>query len=201
MNDTVSSPSRLLKVTAVTARWLLGLLMGAWLVFALSVLVLHGWIVPRIGEYRGALEAQASRVIGVPVRIGSITAQSNGLFPTFELRDVVLQDAQQRDALRLSRVVASVSPRSLWKTNFEQLYIESPQLEVRLDAAGKLHVAGLDVSTDTTGETRAADWFFSQREFIIQGGTVRWTDERRHAEPVLLTNVEFVSRNSARRHA
>ncbi|QNK74562.1 TIGR02099 family protein [Variovorax sp. PAMC28562] len=201
MNDTVSSPSRLLKVTAVTARWLLGLLMGAWLVFALSVLVLHGWIVPRIGEYRGALEAQASRVIGVPVRIGSITAQSNGLFPTFELRDVVLQDAQQRDALRLSRVVASVSPRSLWKTNFEQLYIESPQLEVRLDAAGKLHVAGLDVSTDTTGETRAADWFFGQREFIIQGGTVRWTDERRHAEPVLLTNVEFVSRNSARRHA
>ncbi|MEB0111043.1 YhdP family protein [Variovorax sp. RTB1] len=201
MNDTVSSPSRLLKVTAVTARWLLGLLMGAWLVFALSVLVLHGWIVPRIGEYRGALEAQASRVIGVPVRIGSITAQSNGLFPTFELRDVVLQDAQQRDALRLSRVVASVSPRSLWKTNFEQLYIESPQLEVRLDAAGKLHVAGLDVSIDTTGETRAADWFFGQREFIIQGGTVRWTDERRRAEPVLLTNVEFVSRNSARRHA
>ena len=201
MNDTASSPSRLLKITAVTARWLLGLLMGAWLVFALSVFVLHGWIVPRIGEYRGALEAQASRVIGVPVRIGSITAQSNGLFPTFELRDVVLQDAQQRDALRLLRVVASVSPRSLLKFNFEQLYIESPQLEVRLDTAGKLHVAGLDVSTDTTGETRAADWFFSQREFIIQGGTVRWTDERRHADPLLLTDVQFVSRNSARRHA
>ena len=93
MNDTASSPSRLLKITAVTARWLLGLLIGAWLVFALSVFVLHGWIVPRIGDYRGALEAQASRVIGVPVRIGSITAQSKGLFPTFELRDVVLQDA------------------------------------------------------------------------------------------------------------
>ncbi len=201
MNDTASSPSRLLKITAVTARWLLGLLIGAWLVFALSVFVLHGWIVPRIGDYRGALEAQASRVIGVPVRIGSITAQSKGLFPTFELRDVVLQDAQQRDALRLSRVVASVSPRSIWKSNFEQLYIESPQLEVRLDTAGKLHVAGLDVSTDTSGETRAADWFFSQREFIIQGGTVRWTDERRRAEPLLLTDVQFVSRNSARRHA
>ncbi len=201
MNDTASSPSRLLKITAVTARWLLGLLMGAWLVFALSVFVLHVWIVPRIGQYRGALEAQATKVIGVPVRIGGITAQSNGLFPTFELRDVVLEDAQRRDALRLSRVVASVSPRSLWKSNFEQLYIESPQLEVRLDTEGKLHVAGLDVSTDTTGETRAADWFFGQREFIIQGGTVRWTDERHGAEPLLLTDVQFVSRNSARRHA
>jgi uncharacterized protein (TIGR02099 family) len=201
MNDTTSSPSRLLKITAVTARLLLGLLIGAWLLFALSVAVLHSWIVPRIGEYRGALEAQASRAIGVPVRIGSITAQSGSLFPTFELRDVVLQDAQQREALRLARVVASVSPRSAWRFNFEQIYIERPQLEVRLDTRGKLHVAGLDMSTDTSGEGRGADWFFAQREFVIQGGTVRWTDERRGAAPLLLTDVQFVARNGGRRHA
>ncbi|RYF35585.1 MAG: TIGR02099 family protein [Comamonadaceae bacterium] len=201
MNDTASSPSRLLKITAVTARWLLGLLIAAWLLFGLSVLVLHGWIVPRIGQYRGALETQASKAIGVPVRIGSITAQSGSLFPTFELRDVVLQDAQKRDALRLVRVVASVSPRSIWRYSFEQLYIESPQLEMRVDARGKLHVAGLDVSTDTTGETRAADWFFAQREFVIRNGTVRWTDERRGAEPLLLTDVQFVARNGGRSHA
>lgn len=201
MNDTASSPSRLLKITAVTARWLLGLLIAAWLLFGLSVFVLHAWIVPRIGEYRAALETQASKAIGVPVRIGSIEARSGHLFPTFELRDVVLQDAQQRDALRLARVVASVSPRSIWKFSFEQLYIESPQLEVRVDAQGKLHVAGLDVTTDTSGETRAADWFFAQREFIIRGGTVRWTDERRRAEPLLLTDVQFIARNGGRAHA
>lgn len=133
MNDTASSPSRLLQITAVTARWLLGLLFAAWLLLALSVVVLHAWIVPRIGDFRGALEAQASKAIGVPVRIGAITARSEGLFPAFELRDVVLQDADQREALRLVRVVASVSPRSLWRLNFEQLYIEGPQLDVRRD--------------------------------------------------------------------
>lgn len=200
MNDTASTPSRLLKITAVTARWLLGLLIAAWLLLALSVVVLHAWIVPRIGEYRGALEAQASKAIGVPVRIGSITARPEGLFPAFELRDVVLLDAQKREALRLVRVVASVSPRSLWRLNFEQLYIEGPQLDVRRDAQGKLHVAGLHMDTDTTGETRAADWFFAQREFVIEGGTVRWTDEQRQAEPLLLTDVRFVARNSGRRH-
>ena len=122
MNDTTSSPSRLLlKITAVTAHWLLGLLIGAWLLLALSVVVLHVWIVPRIGDYRGALEAQASKAMGVPVRIGSITAQSGSLFPSFELRDVVLLDERQREALRLARVVASVSPRSLWRLSFEQL--------------------------------------------------------------------------------
>ncbi|WP_307646081.1 YhdP family protein [Variovorax boronicumulans] len=200
MNDTASTPSRLLKITAVTARWLLGLLIAAWLLLALSVVVLHAWIVPRIGDFRGALEAQASKAIGVPVRIGSITARPEGLFPAFELRDVVLQDADQREALRLVRVVASVSPRSIWRFSFEQLYIEGPQLDVRRDAQGKLHVAGLHMDTDTTGETRAADWFFAQRELVIEGGTVRWTDEQRQAEPLLLTDVRFVARNGGRRH-
>lgn len=200
MNDTASSPSRLLKITAVTARWLLGLLIAAWLLLALSVVVLHAWIVPRIGDFRGALEAQASKAIGVPVRIGSITARSEGLFPAFELRDVVLQDAGNREALRLVRVVASVSPRSLWRLNLEQLYIEGPQLDVRRDTQGKLHVAGLHMGTDTTGETRGADWFFAQRELVVEGGTVRWTDEQRNAEPLLLTDVRFVARNGGRRH-
>ncbi|MES1265790.1 MAG: hypothetical protein ABUU24_09110, partial [Variovorax sp.] len=133
MNDTTSSPSRLLKITAATARWLLGLLIGAWLLLALSVVVLHLWIVPRIGNYRGALEAQATRAIGVPVRIGSISARSGGLFPAVELRDVVLMDERSQEALRLERVVASVSPRSLWNLSFEQLYIERPQVDVRRD--------------------------------------------------------------------
>ena len=202
MNDTATHPSRLLKITAVSAKWLLGLLIAAWLLFAVSVVVLHGWIVPRIGDYRGFVEAQASRIIGVPVQIGAIGAKSGTLFPTFELNDVVVRDASGREALRLARVVASVSPRSLWRLSFVQLYIQNPQLDVRLDALGKLHVAGLDMSGDTGGsDTHAADWFFSQREFVIEGGTVRWTDERRRAEPLLLTDVRFIARNGSRRHA
>ena len=202
MNDTATHPSRLLKITAGSAKWLLGLVVAAWLLFAVSVVVLHGWIVPRIGDYRGFVETQASRIIGVPVHIGALSAKSGTLFPTFELRDVVVRDASDREALRLSRVVASMSPRSLWRLSFVQLYIQNPQLDVRLDALGKLHVAGLDMSGQTGGnDTRAVDWFFSQREFVIEGGTVRWTDERRRAEPLLLTDVRFIARNGSRRHA
>ena len=204
MNDTTSPPSRLLQITSVTARWLLGLLFAAWLFVVLSVLVLHGWIVPRIGEYRGALESHASKVIGVSVRIGSITAESDGFFPTLELHDVILYDARQREALRLKRIVASVSPQSLWRLGFEQLYLDGPALDMRRDAFGKLHIAGLDVSQDVSASSagrKAIDWFFSQREFVIEGGTVRWTDELRHAEPLLLTSVRFIARNGGRQHA
>ncbi len=201
MNDTTSSPSRLLKVTAVAARWLLGLLVGTWLLLALSVVVLHVWIVPRIGNYRGALEAQATRAIGVPVRIGSIEARSGSFFPTVELRDVVLEDNRRQEALRLMRVVASVSPRSLWNLSFEQLHIERPQVDVRRDAEGRLHIAGLEMPTETSGGGNGADWFFAQREVVVQGGTVRWIDEGRQTDPLLLTDVQFVARNGGRRHA
>ena len=209
MNVTASPPSRWLKCTAVVARWSLGLVAAAWLLFVLVVFVLHGWIVPRIGEYRGAVEAQATRAIGVPVRIGAISAQSQGwrgiFFPTIELRDVVLHDAQQREALRLPRVQVTVSPRSLWHLGFERLYIERPEVEVRMDAQAHLHVAGLsmqDAGVRTSGGSRGADWFFSQRELLIEGGTVRWIDERRaHAPPLLLTDVRFAAHNGARSHA
>ena len=83
MNDRSPSPSRSLKAYAIVAKGLLWLLMTAWLVLALAWGALHGWIVPRIGELRPDLEIEAGRVLGVPVRIGSITARSEGLIPSF----------------------------------------------------------------------------------------------------------------------
>lgn len=201
MNDSPPSPSRLLRTYATTVRWLLWLLLAMWLALALVWGGIHGWIVPRIGEFRPDLEIEASRVLGVPVRIGDISARTEGLVPSFELSDVVLLDPQGREALRLPRVVAALSPRSLWNLGFEQLYIEKPALDIRRAADGKLYVAGLDFSRDSGNDGRAADWFFSQTEFVIRGGTLRWTDELHARAPLALADVDFVSRNRARRHA
>src|SRR5687767_13178646 len=201
MNDSPPSPSRSLKAYAAFAQALMWLLLTGWLVLVLAWGALHGWIVPRIGELRPDLEIEAGRVLGVPVRIGSITARNEGLMPSFELIDVVLLDSQGRAALRLPRVVAALSPRSLWNLGFEQLYIDRPELDIRRAADGKLFVGGLDFSRNSDNEGRAADWFFSQTEFVIRNGTVRWTDEMRGAAPLALQQVDFVMRNRARRHA
>ena len=200
MNASPPIPSRALKAYAVAAKGLLWVLAAAWLALALAWGALHGWIVPRIGELRPVLEKEAGRVMGVPIRIGSIAARSEGLVPSFELRDVVLLDAQGRPALRLPRVLAALSPRSLWNLGFEQLYIDQPELDIRRTADGKFQVAGLDMSRSGENDGRAADWFFQQGEFVIRGGTVRWTDEMRQAPPLALANVDFVVRNHARRH-
>ena len=183
------------------ARWSLGLLLGVALLMAVAWGALHGWIVPRIGNYRAQLQEQATQVLGVPVRLGTVTARTEGLIPTVELGDVALLDPQGREALRLPRVVLAVSPRSLWKFGFEQLYIDSPELDIRRTPEGRILLAGLELPDQGPNDGAAADWFFSQPELVIRGGTLRWTDELRGAPPLALRDVDIVVRNGNWRHS
>ncbi len=144
---------------------------------------------------------EATKAVGVPVRIGQITARSEGLIPSFELRDVVLLDPQGREALRLPRLLAALSPSSLWGKGFEQLHIDQPELDIRRTADGKIYVGGLDFSQNRGDSHEAVDWIFSQTELSIKGGTIRWTDEMRHAPTLALGQVDGVLRNGRRNHS
>lgn len=200
MNDPTPLPTRSLKFVSALARWALSLLLAFWLILAAAWGALHGWIVPRIAELRPTLETQASRVLGQTVRIGHVQARSDGLIPSFELDDVSLLDPDGHVALLLPRVVAALSPRSLWNLGFEQLYIERPELEVRRTAQGQILVAGMDFSSAQHDDGRVADWVFSQTELVISEGLIHWTDEQRGGPVLSLSDVGLVLRNSPRRH-
>ncbi len=183
-------------------RFALGLLLvlaGLCLTLWLTV---YWAILPRIEQWRPALEAQAGRALGVPVRIGAIRVESSGWVPAVELRDVSLLDAQQRPALQLPRVVATLSPRSLpaFELRFDQLLIEGPQLEIRRDANGRVLVAGLDIGTGEQGDGALQDWLFRQHEVIVRDGSLYWTDEQRDAPTLALTNVQLALRNGLLHH-
>jgi uncharacterized protein (TIGR02099 family) len=204
MNESNQASLKFWKITAALSRLLLWLAIAAWALFAVAWMALHLVIVPRIGELRSRLEIEASQVLGVPVRIGGISAQSVGIIPSFELKDVALLDASGREALKLPRILASVSPASLLQFNVEQILIESPELDIRRDPQGKLTIAGLDFSKDDKN-TGAADWFFSQPEFVIRHGVVHWVDEMPNGAlgappPLTLSQVDFVSRNPLNKH-
>lgn len=200
MRDLPLPPSRLIKALAAGTRGLLWLLVGAWLLLALVWGAINGWIVPRIDEFRPTLEIQASRALGVPVRIGTVVATTQGLIPSFEFRQVVLQGPDGQEALRLPKVQATLSPRSLLNLGFEQLYIDQPELDIRRARDGRIFIAGLDVSHGARRDGQVVDWFFSQLEFVIRQGTVRWTDETRGSAPLALSDVDLVVRNTLRRH-
>lgn len=53
-------------------------LFGAWLVFVILLLTLRFAVLPKIGEYRSAVEQAASKAVGQPVRIGRLEARWRG---------------------------------------------------------------------------------------------------------------------------
>lgn len=174
-----------------------------WSIVLIAWLTLHWGILPHIQQWRPQIEQRATSALGVPVRIGNIRVRSSGWIPSLELKDVVLQDAQGRPALQLPRIVAALSARSLiaFELRFEQLFIDSPHLEMRRDRQGRIFVAGLDIVGPGDGDHAAINWFFSQPEFVIRSGSLQWTDEQRAAPALALTDVDIVIRNGLRSHA
>lgn len=191
------------RIARTAVRWTGALVLAAWSLLLLAWLTLHWGILPHIDEWRPQIEQRASAALGATVRIGRIEVRSGGWVPALELKDVSVVDANGREALRLPRVAAAVSPQTLFafELRFEQLLIEAPELEVRRDALGRVFVAGLEFGGPSAGDDgRAADWFFAQHEFVIRGGRLRWVDEKRITPPLELTDVLLVVRNGLRRH-
>lgn len=201
MNELISAPSPQLRVFAVLAKWALRLLAAGWVAMGLLWCGLHFVIVPRIADFRPWVERQATQALGLQVRIGDMQARSNGVIPSIELLRVTVFDKDGREALLLPSVSAALSPRSLMGGGFEQLYVDSPELDIRRTRDGGLWVAGLPVSDTSASDGAVADWLFSQPELALVRGTVTWTDETRAVEPVRLSGVSLVVRNRLRTHA
>ena len=200
-NPETAHPSRRLKTAAWTARWALWLVLAIWSLFALSWGVLHFVIVPRVDQWRPALESLASRSLGVKVTIGQVQASATGAVPLLALQDVRLLDRQGREALHLPRVHAALSVRSLWRLGFEQLVIEAPVLQVRRTAQGQIEVGGMVVGAGQDDDGRLADWVSEQTELAILKGELRWRDETRpQSDELVLRDIDWVVRNRGRQH-
>jgi uncharacterized protein (TIGR02099 family) len=204
MPFTATDPTPLLqsslRLAALAMRWIVRIVVAMLLLLLLGWAVLHWVILPRVDEFRPRLVEWASGTLGAPVSIGRLHAESNGLVPSVSLHDVQVHDPTGRAGLRVRRVLASFSVLSLAGGGLEQLVIDQPELEMRRTAQGRLLLGGIDLSGDELGDTRAADWFFSQTEFLVREGRVTWIDDKRQAAPVGLHEVQLVVRNGRRRH-
>ena len=198
--------TRLQRWLAGSVRLLLWGLLVAGLLLGMAWASLHFWIVPRIDDFRPALERLARQSLGVPVRIGSLSAQSTGWVPSFELRDIALLDPQARPALTLPKVTLALSLRSALWLKLDQLVLDHPELDVVQTADGRLQVAGMTWESMPEGDSDVADWLFSQREVIVRGGVLRWhltpltPSGGETVAPLHLRDVDLVLRNSSRKH-
>jgi uncharacterized protein (TIGR02099 family) len=175
----------------------------AWAVFfalAAAVLALRFWLLPEIERYRGEIVAAASRAVGQPVSIGGIDADWLGLHPRINLSDVRIHDAGGREVLALPRVENLLSWRALavGRLKLHSMVIEGLRLQVRRDAQGALHVAGMPLAGGGSG---FSDWVLAQDEFVLRDAAIEWLDELRGAPPLALSGLNLRLRNSGDQHA
>lgn len=199
-------PARWLGRTGVkTLRWLGWGMLGVALIAAAVWAFVLIQILPRVDEWRDALTQQATQALGAPVRVGRVVGRADGIWPVLSLREVSILDRQGRTALRLPEVEARLSLASLAPTalldgelRLDRLVLVAPELDIRRDRDGVLHVAGLNLpaGASTRGEGSAAgDWVLSQSRIQIRQGTVRWSDEYLGAPTLALQQVDLTLRN------
>jgi uncharacterized protein (TIGR02099 family) len=174
----------------------------AFFAFAVLLLTLRFWVLPKVTEHREQIAVIAARVIGQPVKIGSIEAGWYGLRPQISLSDVRILDNDGRDALVLPSVENVLSWESLLhgEVRLSVLVIEGPRLTVRRDASGALYVAGLKLGANP-GTPGFTDWALGHTEIVIRNAEIEWHDEKRGAPPLALSALNLRLRNSGDEHA
>jgi uncharacterized protein (TIGR02099 family) len=176
--------------------------LAAWaLFFALAALVLvtRFWLLPDIERYRDQIVAAVSRTVGQPVRIGGIDASWFGLNPRIQLRDVRIYDRAGHEVLALPSIDNRLAWSSLLRGEIKvhSLAIDGLRVQIRRDADGALHVAGMKLG----GDPWFTRWALAQDEIVLRNAEVEWLDERRGAPPLALSAVNLRLRNSADQHS
>jgi uncharacterized protein (TIGR02099 family) len=169
--------------------------------FAAVVLALRFWILPQIEDHPGAIAEVISRNMGQRVSIGSVDSGWQRLRPYLALTDVRLYDEEGRVALTLPSVSCTLAWDSIAfaALRFDSLALDKPQLAIRRDSSGMLHIAGIRL--DPEGKSGGfANWMLAQREVIVRDAVVSWEDQLRQAPLLSLTNLNFVMHNRGSHH-
>ncbi|MGB7991380.1 MAG: YhdP family protein [Candidatus Methylophosphatis roskildensis] len=182
-------------------RRLLWLGVLVWIGFALLVVSMRVLVLPQIDRYRDDIARQISASLGSRVEIGHIDARWSGVRPHLDLGQVKVHDKDGRVALELGRVRTSLSWESLpaLQLRLHRFEVEGPELQIRRDAAGRMFVAGIEL-TSQGGDSGLADWLLAQDEVVVRGAVVRWIDELRGVAELALRAVDLRLVNRGSRH-
>ena len=183
---------------------------ACWYIFAVLILTSAVFItlirimLPHVGNYREELQNMVSRQTGYLVRIENVRGEWEGWVPTIRLDGInVSTSAADLNITRLKSATIRFDPYTSFRqgqfTPF-RLTITGPDLTMVRSADGSLSIA-TDTTNTTVTETGTStlpfvNWLFLQKTIAISGARIRFMDARKKFEPVLLSNVDLVLKNS-----
>ena len=201
-----ASPATSSRVSRVLRFLAMSVIVAAGAFFAL-LLAIRFVAFPQIESRRTEIAQWLSGRIGQPVEVDAIKTGWDGWNPKLEVRGFRVRDRQHDRGilLELPRVELSVAWTSLplLDLRMKEFLIEGPQLSVRRDAEGRLHLAGIEGEHETpVPDTALADWLMRQPEIVVRDALVAWNDEYRRAPQLLLDHVDFrLEQRFGRHHA
>ncbi len=109
-----------------------------------------------------------------------------------------LHDSAGREVLTLPAVENRLAWSALLRGELkvQGLAIDDLRVQVRRDADGVLHVAGMAAS----GDPRFSRWLLAQDEIVLRNAEIEWHDELRGAPPLALSALNLRLRNARERH-
>lgn len=183
--------------------------LAVWLLFAATVMFLRYAVLPNIEHFQSQIAHAASSALGLPVRIGAVSAGWERLRPELVLNDVQVLDKKGNEALSFRRVEAVLSWRSLalLDLRLHRLSAEGPTVQAERQSDGRVYVAGFQVYPPTDDDAGLADWALHQDAIDVTGARLVWRDALRmpamatgDVPSVALEAVSFRLENRHRRH-
>src|SRR5258706_1950897 len=173
--------------------------------FCVLLLAIRYIVFPQLESHRSQITGLLTQQIGQPVELGALASGWDGWNPRLDVKDFRIVDRQSgATLLSLPALHMTLAWTSLLFVDlrFKELALERPELAVRRDASGMLHIAGLtfDLDSSSGGESKLADWLLRQRRILIHDRALVWRDEQRGAPLLTLKRVEFRLENRFGRH-
>ncbi|HJT51119.1 MAG TPA: DUF3971 domain-containing protein, partial [Nitrosospira sp.] len=172
-------------------------------VFSILLLSLRYWLLPNVEQYRESIASAISHASGQYVTLGEISANWDGFRPHMMLGTVRVHDKEGDVTLLLQRLEGTLSWRSILhgELMFREIAIDQPDLTVRRDSTGVIHIAGFALKKELSGNEHGfSDWLLNQRRVTIKNAYVVWQDHQRHApELELLVNLRLENRGDRHR--
>ncbi|MBC7755233.1 MAG: TIGR02099 family protein [Bdellovibrio sp.] len=177
--------------------WLSYFLLLLVIIFIVALLAVRFLLFPNIDAYKNDIAAYASKVAQQKISIGNIYTSWDGFSPHIALFDVDLYDAQNRAALKLPNVEATLSWISvpLLRPKLANLLVNSPVLTIRRMPNGHIFLAGIPLGDASKPDF--PNWLLSQSQLTIKNAQVIWQDELRQAPPLALNQVNLMLSNPA----
>jgi uncharacterized protein (TIGR02099 family) len=179
---------------------------SSWILYAIALVlmlavgllaIIRFVIYPNIDSYKDNIAAQATKSLNQKVTIGTIQTGWDGISPHFAIKNIDIYDAENRVALHLNDVEASVSWTSLplMQPRLSHLVVREPELTIRRQADGKVYLAGISLAGE--GNPDFANWLLSQPKVSVKDANIIWLDDFRKAPALSLNQLDLTLKNPA----